>query len=535
MKKTGKRSLTAQFLGTLAATLLPVILLLIITAYIMMGNLYQQVYDARRNEMNVMISVFDNEAESISDDVRSLVEKYSRQMLSFREDMGITKYNLWRGIKEIRQNNPRVAYGYIKLGEGVDITYDVNKNEYEEMEQVRKILQKADLTEYKNFTYNLIGEERKFFVLDVTVDKVSFGVLISVDTLIDQIKHTNQSLESIDYFSAEEPIDHAGHLVWEKSEQTGYYLVSDISDSSIHRSVPLGRRFLLVIALASLIFVPIQWILIRRYVLSPLERIKDAMAQLECDNLDYRLTTIEKTEEFDKISSGFNHMAEQIKNLKIEAYEKDIEKLSIENTNLRLQVNPHMLLNCLNMIFSLAKSKNYSCIEQISMSLSKYFHYVLYNRKDFSTIKEEMDFVSNYMGIQKVRFPGAFSFVYDVDEELFQEEIPTMLIQNFVENSIKYALKMDTEIEIIVIIRKLEDRLTISIVDTGNGMDTKVLNALKKGEVYEDVRGKHIGVWNCWNRLKLYYGEEVVFSISSEAGAGTQVWMEIPEREGSKK
>lgn len=535
MKKRGKRSLTVQFLGTLAATLFPVILLLIITAYIMMGNLYQQIYDARKNEINVMISVFDNEAASISDDVRSLVEKYSRQMLSFREDMGVTKYNLWRGIKEIRQSNSRVDYGYIKMGLGVDITYNVDQYDYSEMEKVRALIQKENLKQYKNFTYYLIGDEKKFFVLDVSIDELSFGILINVDTLIEQIKHTNQSLESVDYFTLEQPKEDIGHLVWEKSEETGYYLVSDISDSSIHHSVPLGRRMLLVIALSSFIFIPIQWILIRCYVLSPLERIKNAMAQLEGDNLDYRLSTEEKTEEFDKISSGFNHMAEQIKNLKIEAYEKDIEKLSIENTNLRLQVNPHMLLNCLNMIFSLAKSKNFSCIEQISMSLSRYFHYVLYNRKDFSTIKEEMDFVSNYMGIQKVRFPGAFTFVYDVDEELFTEEIPTMLIQNFVENSIKYALKMDTEIEIMVIIRKVDDRLTISIVDTGNGMDKEVLDALKKGEIYEDVRGKHIGVWNCWNRLKLYYGEEVVFSISSEVGAGTQVWMEIPEREGGKK
>lgn len=263
-------------------------------------------------------------------------------------------------------------------------------------------------------------------------------------------------------------------------------------------------------------------------MLRPLERLKHAMSELEQDNLDYRLSLDEKSEEFVSIGSGFNQMAEQIKNLKIEAYEHEIDKLRIENTNLRLQVSPHLLLNCLNMIYSLAKIKNYQGIEKMTIKLSNYFHYILYNQKEFSKIIDELNFVTSYMEIQKIRFPGAFSFIYDVDESLFDLEIPTMLIQNFVENAIKYALNVETEIDIIVIIKEIENMLIISIVDTGNGMDEDTLKKLKDGESFEDIRGKHIGIWNCMKRLHMYYGDKAVLNINSKIGEGTQVWISIP-------
>ena len=44
-----------------------------------------------------------------------------------------------------------------------------------------------------------------------------------------------------------------------------------------------------------------------------------------------------------------------------------------------------------------------------------------------------------------------------------EERIPPLMIQNFVENSTKYALKADTEIEILVIVRKEEEKLRISV------------------------------------------------------------------------
>lgn len=70
------------------------------------------------------------------------------------------------------------------------------------------------------------------------------------------------------------------------------------------------------------------------------------------------------------------------------------------------------------------------------------------------TVRSEIDFIKAYNKVQKIRYPNAFYLVYDVEEEIMEERIPPLIIQNFVENSTKYALKADTEIEILVVVLK---------------------------------------------------------------------------------
>ncbi|OYO41028.1 hypothetical protein CG709_21355 [Lachnotalea glycerini] len=158
----------------------------------------------------------------------------------------------------------------------------------------------------------------------------------------------------------------------------------------------------------------------------------------------------------------------------------------------------------------------------------EYFRYTLRNANDLVTLKEEIHFVKNYLEIQKIRFPEKFTCVYDIDEGISELLILPLIIENFVENSIKYALKMDDLIEIILIIKSDGNKMSISICDTGCGMSEDRLQQLKDGVIIHDRIGKHIGIWNCRRRLNLYYGEEAVLSISSSEGYGTQVWMEFP-------
>lgn len=528
-KKKRQVTLNIRLLGIQLLTLLPVFLLLIFVSYSMLRNLSGQIYDIRENEMNVVISRFDNEVRNIKADLSGLVEQYRGRMMEFRQDLGLMRFNVWSQLKEILQENGRIDFGYVKADNRVDVTYNRERCTYDRAAVIQDGLAGEEFTDKENYAcYILETQTGTFFLMNVNEEILSFGILIDMAPVLDQLCHEEGVLETRDYFSDQEFQEPEILSVY--SEETGFYLTCEIRQDSLNRAIPLRGRVLLVIALVSLILLPVQWMAVRRYVLEPLSRLKNAMEELKKGHLDYRLSRMEKTEEFSSISHGFNQMTDEIKNLKISVYERDMEKMRIENTNLRLQVNPHMLLNYLNMIYSLAKSKNYQCIEDISIHLSGYFRYALYNQKEFSTIREEMAFVSNYMEIQKIRFPDAFSFVFDVEEELLEEEVPTMLIQNFVENAIKYALNMEHTIDIIVIIRKREERLCVSIVDTGNGMDSEILESLQRGEAFEDYRGKHIGVWNCRKRLHMYYGDQAVLTISSRKGAGTQVWMEMPVR-----
>lgn len=267
---------------------------------------------------------------------------------------------------------------------------------------------------------------------------------------------------------------------------------------------------------------------IRRLVLKPLHLLDYGMRQIENENLEYRLDEENNSSEFRHMNRVFNSMVGQINELKIEAYEQDIEKLEIETMNLKLQINPHLLLNSLNMIYSLSQSQNYECIQSYTLNLVQYFRYSLRQNDIFVTIHAELEFIKSYLEIQKIRFPNAFTSIYDIDEDLYDTLIPPLIVQNFVENSIKCALKMGEMIEIIIIIKADGEKLSISICDTGNGIKPEILEKLRNGEIVEDRIGKHIGIWNCRRRLHVFYGRDVEMTISSAEGEGTQVWMQFP-------
>ena len=201
----------------------------------------------------------------------------------------------------------------------------------------------------------------------------------------------------------------------------------------------------------------------------------------------------------------------------------------VQLDNLRLQVNPHMLLNSFNMIYSLAQSRNFQCIQEYSLLLVEYFRYALKETDRFVTVEKEMEFVENYVNIQKIRFPGAFTSVHRIQPDCAEALVPPLLIENFVENAMKYALVSGSTIEVLINIRQEEKHLLISICDTGRGIKPEILDCLKRGEIYRDKMGKeHIGVWNCRRRMEVFYGDAASMKITSSLGQGTQVWLDVP-------
>lgn len=291
--------------------------------------------------------------------------------------------------------------------------------------------------------------------------------------------------------------------------------------------IPIGYWLLLVVSVLLLFLVVLLWKMIKKRVIEPLQTLQFAMQSLQDGQREYRITQFEKDETIETtyIFNAFNQMAQEVQ----ASYEKDIKMLQTQMTNLRLQVNPHMLLNSFNMIYSLAQLKNYECIQSFSLYLVDYFRYILKEADDMVPLSKEMKFVESYIGIQKIRFPGAFTSVYDMQEGAENALVPPLLIGNFVENAMKYALIPGETIEILINIRREGEKLLISICDTGCGMKEEVLQRVSNGEIYIDKMGnKHIGIWNCKRRMEVFYRERASFHIISARGEGTQIWMELP-------
>ena len=329
------------------------------------------------------------------------------------------------------------------------------------------------------------------------------------------------------------------HYFWQEEDGEGdLRILVTFPYNFALRSIPAWFWISMGIALLTLVLSPFLYRRLKQDILDPMEVLQKATHQFGEDT-SYRIPAQPErvAEDFLSLYAGFNDMAGEVQ----ASYQKDVRMLETEMENLRLQINPHMLLNSYNTIYALAQSKNYEVIQDYALCLADYFRYVLRKGDQLSTVKQELEFVDNFIRIQRIRFPGRFSYVYQAEDECLEARIPPLLIENFVENAVKYALNPKEAIEIVVTVRKDQndrgtDILQIAITDTGSGIQPAVLEKLQAGEPYVDENGqKHIGIWNCLRRIELFYGQEGSAHFSSGEGMGTQIFLTVPFRSGESE
>lgn len=355
------------------------------------------------------------------------------------------------------------------------------------------------------------------------------SVYVSADGKGTYIIHPNGSWEKTDK-SFEEVRTSPNAFVWDEEGRPFRAAVTFPYDFAL-RYIPAWFWIANLISLVTILISPILFGRLKRDILEPMQTLSRAIDHFQEDQA-YRIPEppLAVSDDFQHLFEHFNRMAADVQS----AHEKDLQLIETEMENLRLQVNPHMLLNSYNMIYALAESKNYSVIQDYTLCLVDYFRYVLRRNQQQVTVRQELAFVENFIRIQRIRFPGRFSYVYQAEEDCLSAQIPPLLIENFVENAVKYALNPTQPTEIMVAVRReTEDgereTLHISITDTGSGIRPEVLEKLRNREPYVDEAGqKHIGIYNCLRRVELFYGDEGDIRFSSVVGGGTQVYLVIP-------
>ncbi len=185
------------------------------------------------------------------------------------------------------------------------------------------------------------------------------------------------------------------------------------------------------------------------------------------------------------------------------------------------QINPHFLFNTLNTVSSLIRFDP-DMARGVVLKLSNILRRLLRKHDTFVPLREELDFIDDYLDIEVIRFGrDKLQIFKDIDETTLDVFVPSMLLQPIIENAIKHGLAPRLEGgEIHLRTRHRDGRLTIEINDNGMGMSPERLR-----EVY----GGGIGISNVHERLRLLYGDQFDMDIRSQPGEGTQIRIEIPE------
>jgi two-component system, LytTR family, sensor kinase len=184
------------------------------------------------------------------------------------------------------------------------------------------------------------------------------------------------------------------------------------------------------------------------------------------------------------------------------------------------QINPHFLFNTLNSIASLIRIDPEQARTMI-YRLSNILRSLLRMRENLNTLREELQFIDDYMGIEMVRFGEKLRFVKEIDPTTVDRLVPSMVLQPLVENSIKHGLSSKVDGGMIRIRSRLEGgRLFLLVEDDGVGIpEAKLATLFEQG----------IGISNVNERLKVLFGNDYRMSIDSRPAHGTQIEIEFPE------
>lgn len=238
--------------------------------------------------------------------------------------------------------------------------------------------------------------------------------------------------------------------------------------------------------------------------------------------------------ELEMASKEFKGLLRKIKSLKIAIYEEELARRKVELEYVQEQVKPHFYLNCLSLIHGMADAACKEDIVHITEMLSRFTREVMSDSFQKRTVKAELDFVDNYIGLQLLRY-GEEAFCFEVIKEDGVEEclLPPLLIQTFVENSLSHAVSLDSRVEISLYAAIEtyggEETLYITVSDTGKGFRSEILEAIETDDPIVYQGRKHIGIQNSMKRLRMMYGERGKICLSNmEEGYGAVVEIRIP-------
>jgi two-component system, LytTR family, sensor kinase len=182
---------------------------------------------------------------------------------------------------------------------------------------------------------------------------------------------------------------------------------------------------------------------------------------------------------------------------------------------LRMQLNPHFLFNTLNAAVALVSSRP-KAAEQMLIRLADLLRRTLRDGEtDFISVAREADFVRNYLEVQRLRFPDRLTFNIDVDQNVFDAAVPSLLLQPLAENAVVHSVSAESE----------NVRIDVRVSRVVQGLELSVRNSVARPR-----RGARIGVGlsNTRERLRTLFEDNYELELIHSEDGSVLVRVRIP-------
>jgi two-component system sensor histidine kinase YesM len=320
-------------------------------------------------------------------------------------------------------------------------------------------------------------------------------------------------------------------IVQEKLSYTGFNVVHLMPYYGMFGNLDDPQIILLIATAFFILLIPISYRLLQSSYFRPLKQLVQVMAGIRDGKTDARMREDYKISEFNQFSGTFNEMMEQIKSLKIAAYEKELESQRAQLQYLQMQIRPHFFLNCLKNLYGMAQAGERTSIQELILALSAHFRHMFKDYFVTIPLSKELESIDNYIKLQQLSMSCDISCSIDGEEALMDFLVPPMSILTFVENSVKHGASARRPLAIQIKARLLcseeEQFVNISISDNGKGFSEESLKKLNEIEQQKE-QGENIGIVNVKRRLALIYNGRSIVSFSNNtvvSGACVEIFI----------
>lgn len=381
---------------------------------------------------------------------------------------------------------------------------------------------------------NITTKNSEYLVKSVHYEGKIIYAVISSEDILKPLRKLN--IGNNGKLSLKEPsnIPSANYLIHAQNEKThlpfDIYVLVDYAEA--FRNITLLEVFLSAVPIIITILSIIIILYIRQWMIKPITRLTERLSQLGDSIPPSEFFISEGILEIDKANDKLNKVIFDMQELKIREYHSQLELKKIELNYLKNQIRPHFYLNMLSMIHSMLQTKNYKEIEELTILTSNYLRHLFMANQDFSELKDEVQHIKDYLEIQRIRYGNSIYFSLDYNSDLQNTLVPSLLLQTFIENTIKHGFSFQDLFTILLSIKKVKtensDYIQICIEDNGPGFSEEILSKLNQKQSLITEDGHHIGITNTIERLNLLYPNDYSIAFENNEEGGAKILLLIP-------
>jgi two-component system, sensor histidine kinase YesM len=259
----------------------------------------------------------------------------------------------------------------------------------------------------------------------------------------------------------------------------------------------------------------------------PIQSLRGLMQEVERGNFDIDIR-VRAANEVADLARDCNIAVKKVRDLMVQIKEEHELKQEQELKALQAQINPHFLYNTLDSIIWMIECGQNDDAVLMTSTLARFFRLGISRGMEIITVKDEVEHLSCYLTIQKMRYKSTLDYSIDVDAAMHPYRSLKLMLQPIVENAIYHGLKNKGGTGMIAVTGRMRDgKLVFDVRDNGAGMSEEELRRVEsEGGSARGTGG--VGIRNVRDRMQLYFGGDSSVIYESREGIGTTVTLVLP-------